>query len=149
MKQTLFIFFVFLFFHVGGLRAQNYPGVFFGNSALPLSYSNTNAHYEGRSWVKNIKHSLPLSDSVFFTPNNALELSYISANEGSWEVDIYYPQGKVFPINREMIVSLKIFVQSETTLDQLPILEIVQGSVRSSVPIGGYIQAYQQNMWLS
>jgi hypothetical protein len=46
--------------------------------------------YTSPSWIKNSNNKLPVDDKTFFTPGNALQLHYVSAENGAWNADIMY-----------------------------------------------------------
>ena len=75
-----------------GIKAQEVPYVktFFENSMMPNSYYNSTASYTGKSWIKHVQTKLPVSETYSFTPKNALELQYISSDEGNWSATIQY-----------------------------------------------------------
>src|ERR1700760_3396032 len=63
---------------------------FFVNSIMPGNYFYSDASYQSPSWIKNTNNKLPVDDKIFFTPGNALQLDYISADKGSWAADVLY-----------------------------------------------------------
>ncbi|HUH18355.1 glucoamylase family protein [Albibacterium sp.] len=129
--------------------AENYPEVLFENSILPTSYSGSEVQYQGNSWIRNIRNSLPVSDSVFFTPNNALSLNYISSAQGHWHADVFYPEK--YQVSRNGVLILKLYVESKTTINELPAFQLIQTDSLISEPIllEGYISDFKENTWLS
>src|SRR5690554_3771807 len=126
MKQILtsyIVFFLALLSVPMSLMAETYPEVLFENSILPGSYSDSKVQYQGASWIKNLRGSLPVSDSIFFTPNNALSLNYISSSQGYWQADVFYPES--YAVSRNEILRLKLYVQSKTNINELPAFQIV------------------------
>ena len=146
---TIFLFFVLTTVLPAISVAETYPEVLFENSALPHNYSESKVNYTGDSWIKNLKKHLPVSDSIYFTPNNALSLNYISAPNGKWEAEILYPDRYYAPGNSVLI--FKLYIQSNTSAAQLPKIQLVQAdsTISSEIQIHNYISALQENMWLS
>lgn len=133
------------------INAQTYPEVWFENSNLPVRYSNSTASYHGDSWIKNRQHQLPVSDSIFFTPNNALELNYTSAKNGGWSADIQYVRARPFKAEEGAVFSFKLFIQSKTALSELPGLVFIQAdSVHSSViSLKKFVRKIEHSDWVS
>ena len=77
------------------VKAESYPEVIFDNSLVKGSYARSKVNYTGHSWVENVQGNLLVSDSLFFTPGNALSLKYQSADQGDWDVLIRYSRQKV------------------------------------------------------
>jgi len=152
MKQTFTIYILLLFSLLGISKtsiAETYPEVVFENSLLPNNYSNSQVNYEGNSWIKNLNKRLPVSDSIYFTPNNALSLNYISAQKGHWEASLFYPEVYFAPKNSVLI--FKLYIQSHTNLEELPAIQLVQSdsTVSEKVFIKEFLNAIQENSWLS
>ncbi len=130
--------------------ADTYPEVLFENSPVGGNYAYSRVHYEGGSWVENVAGSLPVSDSVFFTPGNALALHYTSKRGGDWRVRLAYPQssGRYSPKAGDLLV-FKLFVASDSERDQLPRLALRRGdTVSMPIDIGSYLSDFQVNMWI-
>jgi hypothetical protein len=151
MKQVFLLITSFILAFPSFTNAQTYPEVWFENSSLPVRYSNSHVTYQGNSWIKNQEHQLPVSDSIFFTPNNALEINYVSGEHGKWAADIQYPRSQPLQFKDESVVSLKIFVQSETSVSELPALEFIQPDSLTSrlIPLRKFIKKFEKNKWLS
>lgn len=155
MKQSLLVL-LFVLTSSTLIFAQTYPEVWFENSGLPIRYSNSATSYEGNSWIKNIKKQIPVSESVFFTPNNALELNYTSAKDGNWTADIFYQRTGDFRIDEGTILTFKFFVQSDTDSGELPAIEIRQAhpsgdsvSRVGSMPLKRFIKKLERNKWMT
>ena len=152
MKQIfpIYIFLLFSFFCISSRAiAETYPEVLFENSVLPHNYSNSTVSYEGDSWIKNLKKRLPVSDSIYFTPNNALLVNYISAQKGHWEASISYPEVYYAPKNSVLI--FKLYIQSATTVNELPAIQLLQAdsALSEKVFIKDFLSSIQENTWLS
>ncbi len=72
------------------LMAQErlYDQEMFTNSRMPGGYYYSSIDYRSPSWIKNIEAKLPISDSVFSTPGNALQLQYTNGKTGAWQATI-------------------------------------------------------------
>jgi hypothetical protein len=152
MKQIItsyIVFFLALLCVPMSLMAETYPEVLFENSILPVSYSDSKVQYQGASWVKNLRGTLPVSDSIFFTPNNALSLNYISSSKGYWQTDVFYP--KSYAVEGNEVLLLKLYVQSKTNLSELPAFQIVLSDsvVSQSLFFKDYLKGFKENTWLS
>lgn len=151
MIRFITLSFLFGSLLISPVFADTYPEVLFDNSALGGSYAYSRVDYEGGSWVENVAGSLPVSDSLFFTPGNALALQYTSMRRGNWRVQLAYPQpsGGYLPKTGDMLV-FKLFVASDSERDRLPKLALRQGDVVSApIDIGRYLSDFQVNMWLN
>lgn len=128
---------------------ETYPEVLFENSALPHNYSESKVNYTGDSWIKNLKKHLPVSDSIYFTPNNALALNYISAPGGMWEAEILYPD-KYYASNNSVLI-FKLYIHSNTSAQELPKIQLIQADSAASndIQIQSFVGTVQENMWLS
>jgi len=133
-------------------KSESYPEVVFDNSLVKGSYAKSIVNYSGDSWVENIQHNLLVSDTLFFTPGNALSLKYISTEMGDWDVLIKYSRQKFhYRVSNDDILTLKIFVGTEgTKAENLPSISIQQGQNQSiSVPLGDYIEDFNYSSWIS
>ncbi len=151
MQLRLFTILFFCFLAFNG-KAESYPEVVFDNSLVKGTYARSIVNYSGDSWVENIQKNLLVSDTLFFTPGNALSLKYISAEMGDWDVLIKYSRQKFhYRVSFDDILSLKIFVGSAGTKpENLPSISIQQGMNQSvSIPLGDYIEDYNNSSWIS
>ncbi len=151
MKQTATVlFFFFLIFLGTRLQAATYPGVLFENSTLSGYYTSSKASSHGESWIYHINGHLPVSDSVYFTPVNALLLRYRSAAVGAWQSEIRFVKGRSYVAQQDEVLSFKLFVQSKTLPSELPVIRLRQDSLLSEpVLLSKYADSYQENMWFS
>lgn len=144
---------LFLFFLKGVLPvvADTYPEVLFENSILDGNYAYSEVDYGDGSWVENVAGRLPVSDSVFFTPGNALSLKYKSVPNGAWHVRINYPDGsRHYQLSAGHVLTFKLFVASNTGVASLPRLMLTQkDQVSTTVNLANYIKDFQPNMWLN
>ncbi|MNH91337.1 hypothetical protein D3C73_438980 [compost metagenome] len=133
------------------VRSESYPEVLFDNSVINGSYAKSIAHYTGESWIQNVSYSLPVSDSLFFTPGNSLSLRYVSSPNGKWEASILNDKQK-FPylIAKDDQLTFKLFIQSNTEKGQLPKVTLQQNDTRTNaVDIANYIDDFAYDTWLN
>src|SRR5690606_9841068 len=115
MIRTITLLFLFFLKGVLPVTADTYPEVLFENSILAGNYAYSQVEYSNGSWVENVGGRLPVSDSVFFTPGNALSLKYKSSANGAWYVRISYPKGsRYYQPGTGHVLTFKLFVASNT-----------------------------------
>jgi len=96
--------------------ADTYPEVVFDNSLSKGSYARSKVSYSGDSWVENVKMQLLVSDTLFYTPGNALSLKYNSSATGNWEANIQYSRQKYnYQYNNADYLNLRIYVKTKNT----------------------------------
>lgn len=146
-KRYFFLFALFPFFQVS---ASTYPEVLFDNSLMPKSYYYSESSFEGTSWINHMNGHLPVSDSIFFTPGNALLLHYVSGNGGSWRTKIYYNNDDGYLAKDNDVLVFKLFSVSGTTKENLPIVVLTQGENNSEeINMQRYVSNFQDNTWIS
>lgn len=131
--------------------ADTYPEVIFDNSLMKGVYAKSKVEYQGQSWVENLNSHLLVSDTLFFTPGNALSLQYKSAQEGNWHVDLQYSRQKLnYHVNASDFLVFQLFVKSENTQEQdLPRIGIRQRKNESDLlDLKPYIEDFGYNMWM-
>lgn len=131
--------------------ADTYPEVVFDNSLVKGTYAKSTVNYRGRSWVENLNHHLLVSDTLFFTPGNALSLRYKSAVEGHWQVDLQYNRQKLhYQVDRSDHLVLKLFIKSENTeADDLPKISIQQKHAETNqLELASYIKNIEYGTWI-
>ncbi len=135
------------------LSAQRilYDKQFFVNSKMNGNYFYSDVNYQSPSWIKNSNHKLPVDDKIFFTPGNALELNYISADKGEWKANILYHEIRgVDAFTNATQLVFRLYIQSSTDKNSLPLIALVKDSnnLSSYLPIQNYIIAYATDKWL-
>lgn len=132
-------------------KSESYPEVLFDNSVINGSYAKSIAHYTGESWIQNVSYSLPVSDSLFFTPGNSLSLRYVSSVNGKWEASILNDKQKfAYLITKEDQLTFKLFIQSNTKKEQLPKVVLQQNDTRTrAIEIFNYIDDFAYDTWLN
>lgn len=135
----------------GGAQADTYPGVVFDNSLVPKVYAKSLVTLEGSSWVENVNEHLPVSDTLFFTPGNALSMKYQSAMDGDWRVFIQYARKKLkYSVSDKEFLSVKLFVATEhTTARDLPLVSIVyKDGETEKLSLGDFVEDFSSSTWL-
>lgn len=107
---------------------DDYRNVLFGSSVMNGNYGYSVVSYSGMSWVENVKGRIPLSDSVWFTPSNALSLKYASSDRGHWEVAVNFPERRAYKLQTEdEVLSFRIYLQEGVRSEALPTIALLQG----------------------
>lgn len=152
--KKFYLFILVLTGVIGSLEkgyADTYPEVVFDNSLVKGVYAKSKVSYQGRSWVENLNHHLLVSDTLFFTPGNALSLQYKSAADGDWQVDLKYSRQKLnYQIERSDFLVLKLYIKSEhTKASDLPKISIQQkDSNTNQLDLASYIKDVDYNKWI-
>lgn len=150
VRSITLSFLVSLLFAVAA-NADTYPGIVFENSILKGNYMYSDVRHDERSWVENVAGRLPVSDSIFFTPGNSLSLRYLSAENGSWQADIAFPEAaNRYVLDAGDVLTFKLYVVSNTGGSTLPRLSLSQrDTVSSTLDLANYIDGdFRTNMWL-
>ncbi|WP_437918402.1 glucoamylase family protein [Sphingobacterium sp. LRF_L2] len=132
--------------------ADTYPEVIFDNSLVQGVYAKSKVDYTGQSWVENLNHHLLVSDTLFFTPGNALSLQYKSAVDGNWIVDLQYTRQKLnYKVDHSDFLVFKVFLKTENTKEKdLPKIGIQQGkSGTNFIDIRPFMDVFDYNMWIN
>jgi len=92
-----------------------YDYVFFDNSRMPGNYFYSRTEYRSPSYLKNSSSRLPVSAECF-SPGNSLELTYTSAEGGSWTAEIQYApvRGNDF-FRKAEVLSMNVLVDGRAT----------------------------------
>lgn len=154
MKLRLLFFALLSLFllHTSTLKADTYPEVIFDNSLVSGVYARSNVDYSGNSWVENLNKHLLVSDTLFFTPGNALSLQYKSGNHGQWQVDLHYSRQKInYQVDLSDFLLLKVYVKTEhTEKKDLPKIAIRQrGSQTNTLNLASFMESFEYNMWVN
>ena len=125
--------------------------VFFDNSLMEESWFYSETTYSSPSHILNIQNRLPVKSNVAFTPGNSLQLNYYSAPEGSWKVNIKYPnwRGKDF-LKEGDTLSFWLYVNNETRKETIPDVAIGadEEKVSNYISIDKHINDYSNKKWL-
>lgn len=151
MVRFVTLFFLVSCISAAAAHAETYPGVIFENSITKGNYMHSAAGHDGQSWVENVAGKLPVSDSVFFTPGNALSLKYASAQEGNWYTQLTFPEAasRYLPDAAD-VLTFKLYVASNTSGSALPRLSLIQRDTLShALELADYVDNFRTNMWLN
>lgn len=132
--------------------ADTYPEVVFDNSLVSGSYAKSYVHYSGKSWVENVSKHLLVSDTLFFTPGNALSLKYYSSIDGDWHTTIRYSRQKfLYRVLRTDFLTFRLYVKTSSTgVDDLPRIAINQRHTDTVwLDISKYIVDFEHHKWLT
>ena len=134
------------------LSAQepHYTQMFFDNSLMPESWHFSKVEYQAPSFALNIDGRLPVEETLFFTPGNSLELHYVSAPGGNWQVQLNFPdwRGKDH-IKQGDALHFRIFIDSKTGKDMLPRIALGTEKTQSAyVSIDSYLSELKDKEWL-
>jgi hypothetical protein len=92
MQRFALLVYVLLFSLLSKAQEYEYNYNFFTNSPMSGDYFFSRAKTTGNSVLKNVNHKLPVSETVFHTPGNALMLQYKNATGGKWQAMIYHQE---------------------------------------------------------
>jgi len=137
---------------VSVLRAERYPEVVFDNSRVGGVYAGSRVNHSGNSWVENLNKHLLVSDTLFFTPGNALSLRYKSAPDGRWRVDLQYDRQKIdCRPERSDFLLLKLYVETgHTEKRDLPKIGIRQPNGETEpLDVASFVEVFGHGQWLN
>lgn len=149
--KNIYILLLHLFCVPIAALADTYPEVVFDNSLVKGSYAKSIVSYEGNSWVENVNNHLLVSDTLFFTPGNALSLKYISEDEGDWKTEIRYSRQKFhYRFKDSDFLSFRIYVKTyETATYDLPKVYIAKrGGGSDTLDIADYLVDFERGKWI-
>ena len=113
------------------LKAQeyNYPYSFFYNSLMDDNYFFSQTSASGSSFIQHLNNKLPVADSLFHTPGNALKLHYKNGKGGKWQANIYRQQKRgVDNFQIAKYLSFWIYIStSESNNKGFPSLRFING----------------------
>lgn len=131
-------------------KAETYPEVLFENSETPNSYYYSNVSYQGKSFVRNIDGHLPVVDTLFFTPGNALVLQYVSAANSAWNASISYRSSRYYTAKGSDFLVFKVRFLSGAGKELLPSIGLIQqDSVLHRLPLSGYVEVNEEEEWVA
>jgi exo beta-1,2-glucooligosaccharide sophorohydrolase (non-reducing end) len=93
---------------------------------------------------------LPVEETLFFTPGNSLELNYVSAPGGNWQVQLNFPEwrGKDH-IKEGDALHFRIYIASEAAKEILPQIALGTEKTQSaSLRIDSYLREIKDKEWL-
>ncbi|MDA3905516.1 MAG: hypothetical protein PF484_05510 [Bacteroidales bacterium] len=148
--QHLIIYFLAFLINIGSANSQEfaYDKVFFENSIMYGSYYFTSVKYSGKSWIKQTRSKLPVSDKYAFTVGNSLELEYSSSDEGNWSAIVLYDDIRGIDFfNPATHLSFWIHIGIVKDLNSLPkiALLITEEEISKEIHLKKYITSNNRN----
>lgn len=92
MLRSRFLICILFLSLVSQAQEYEYTYTIFSNSAMPGDYFFSKTSSSGSSSVKNTNGKLPVSETIYHTPGNSLELTYKNSKAGNWKAIIYRQQ---------------------------------------------------------
>jgi hypothetical protein len=128
-------------------QEYEYTHTLFINSPMEGDYFYSSTFSRGGSSIKNINGKLPVSEEVFHTPGNALELNYHNASGGDWNAVVYQHEIRGMDrFRKPAYLSFWIYNPSpEATESQFPRLQFRRSD--QTLTEGFRIPAGQANRW--
>ncbi|MES2646969.1 MAG: glucoamylase family protein [Bacteroidota bacterium] len=124
-----------------------YNYVIFSNSRMSGNYFFTKTDFSAPAFLTTDNKKLPVSETIFHTPGNAIKLEYINGKKGNWNATIFKPnyrgQDHFKPAN---FLSFWYYIASSTTsLTQLPAFQLMYNDSSLSEKI--MLQKDKRNAW--
>ena len=111
------------------LHAQEYDYnySFFSNSAMDADFFFSATDNKG-SFIFNRNFKLLVSDKIFHSPGNALQLGYINVKGGYWQATVYQQQKRGMDhFKKAAFLSFWIYnASAETILKELPVVQLMK-----------------------
>jgi len=135
LRGKLLIYFL-LFFLLSNAQEYEYNYSFFSNSSMPGDHFFSHTMSSGSAFIKNSSGKVPVSETIFHTPGNSLELQYRNAPDGYWQAAIYHPEIRGMDhFKNASFLSFWIYCPSATTsLDELPVVRLMKQDSSLSAP---------------
>jgi hypothetical protein len=131
------------------LEAQEYEYnyTFFTNSPMAGDYFFSHTTSRGSSSIKNHNDKLPVNESVFHTPGNALELRYQNAANGSWQAIVYRQEKRGMDhFKKASVLSFWVLNTAAVTSEkELPVVQLMKSD--SSLTLSFAITPGKINDW--
>src|SRR5687767_9369663 len=117
------------------------------------NYFYSEASYSGSSWIKVVNKKLPVTDSLFFTPGNSLQLKYTNGAGGKWKASVYRQEIRGQDHHRDGEALLfKIYIASSGTgPNDLPSVQLGfrDSSLTDELPLSGILNELPTNKWVT
>jgi exo beta-1,2-glucooligosaccharide sophorohydrolase (non-reducing end) len=133
-----------------GADTEYYRHTFFDNSNTPDSYFYSQGKAVAPSLLELRDGRAPVDSHIFFTPPNALRLSWQSKPGGSWELQV----GIVEFRNRELLLygdALFLWCYSPSAISpqDLPLIRLLDTNKNFSAPVrlGNFTRAVASGKW--
>ena len=122
------ILFLTLVISLGTLAQEHlYDYVFFANSRMKGDYFFSYTQASKPSTIKNTRNRLPVDQTIFHTPGNALQLEFENGKNGNWEAVVFKQQVRGQDhFTKVDQLSLWIYIASASTNEEnLPVLRLM------------------------
>ncbi|MBD0364844.1 MAG: hypothetical protein ICV53_01890 [Flavisolibacter sp.] len=150
LKKRLFAFSL-LASIIAQAQEPAYDHLFFANSRMEGNYFYSKANYQSPSWIKNAQQKLPVSNTIFFTPGNSLQLQFVNGKNGSWTVQLFKPRLRGQDILKTPTrLSFHLYIDSDkTTTQQLPAVQLMNrdSSISNKIALSDYSTSIQNKKW--
>lgn len=108
-------------------KEYNYNYTFFNNSAMSGDYFFSHIQASGEAVIKNTNGKLPVSETVFHTAGNALQLEYTNAANGKWQAVIFRQEKRGMDhFKKAAFLSFWIKANAEVPAQELPLLQLMR-----------------------
>jgi len=142
MRTRLFAFFILISL-VSTAQEYEYNYSFYSNSAMTGDYFFSRTSCSSGSVIKNVNDKLPVTERIFHTPGNSLELTYKNAPTGNWKAVIYRQEKRgIDHFRKAEFLSFWIYTKSP---DKLPVVQLMRKD--SSLTAGFEIPSGKVNQW--
>ena len=132
----------------GLLHAQEYEYNynFFTNSSMPGNHFFSQAENSG-SMIFSSGSKLLVSDKIFHTAGNSLQLAYINSKNGYWKATVFRQEKRGMDhFKKAAFLSFWVFNPAiDSTGDELPVVQLMRND--SSLTEKLYIPVIKQNEW--
>ena len=126
--------------------------IVFENSIMDSYYYYSKAEYSSGCWIRNTQGKLPVSEKIFFTPGNSLELQYRSADQGHWKATVLYNDIRgIDTFNEASHLFFWVYVKDGTEKESLPAISLLLPDKKESerVRLIDHVGAsYNVNSWI-
>lgn len=146
MLRNSLLLIALLFSSASYAQEYEYNYSFFSNSAMPGDYFFSAADNRG-SLIFSRDSKLLVSEKIFHTPGNALQLAYINSKGGHWQATIFRQEMRgVDHFKKAASLSCWLFNPSaETAIDELPVVQLMKSDSSLSEKIK--IPLLKSNQW--
>jgi exo beta-1,2-glucooligosaccharide sophorohydrolase (non-reducing end) len=128
-------------------QEYNYTYRFFTNSAMAGDHFFSRTTATGNAAIKNSHHKLPVSQTVFNTPGNSLELAYTNGSAGSWQAVISHDNIRgTDHYKQPLYLSFYVYVTGNTiSQNELPLIRFLKRD--SSLTKSAGFTVTKTNQW--
>jgi exo beta-1,2-glucooligosaccharide sophorohydrolase (non-reducing end) len=149
MKIRLQLLLVLLIATIASIGQEPlYDFVVFSNSRMNGNYFFSNSVFSAPSFVSNTSNKLPVSETIFHTPGNAIRLEFINGKKGNWKAGIFKQnfRGQDHFKKAAFLSFWYHITSSVTTAKQLPTIQLMYQDSSLSETIA--IEESTRNKWI-